>query len=101
MAAQLVPDTSLLSTPAVSPLYAPSLAGLPPALFTVGTEDPLLDDTLFMATRWHSSGLHTELEIYPGAAHGVGHFGPHQFTEDGARILRRVEAFLDRHLPAS
>ncbi|MBP0495091.1 alpha/beta hydrolase fold domain-containing protein [Roseomonas sp. SG15] len=36
-----------LRDPAISPLYA-DLAELPPALFTVGTIDPLLDDTLFM-----------------------------------------------------
>ncbi|MET5013269.1 alpha/beta hydrolase fold domain-containing protein, partial [Burkholderia pseudomallei] len=37
--------------PDVSPLYA-DLKGLPPALFTVGTADPLLDDTLYMSARW-------------------------------------------------
>ena len=34
--------------PDVSPLYA-DLHGMPPALFTVGSNDHLLDDTLFMA----------------------------------------------------
>lgn len=37
--------------PDVSPLYA-DLTGMPLALFTCGTFDPLLDDTLFMAARW-------------------------------------------------
>lgn len=55
--------------PAISPLYA-DLRGLVPALFTVGTLDPLLDDSLFMATRWYAAGNPTELRVWPGGVHG-------------------------------
>jgi acetyl esterase len=54
--------------PAISPLYA-KLEGLPPALFTVGTRDPLLDDTLFMASRYMAAGNIAELECYNGGCH--------------------------------
>jgi acetyl esterase/lipase len=54
--------------PAYSPLYA-RLEGLCPALFSVGTLDPIMDDTLFMAQRWVAAGNETELEIYPGGIH--------------------------------
>jgi len=54
--------------PDISPINA-KLDGMPPALFTVGTLDPLIDDTLFMAGRWISTGLKTQLEIYPGGIH--------------------------------
>ena len=54
--------------PDVSPLYA-DLHGLVPALFTVGTEDHLVDDTLFMAARWQLAGNHTELLVYPEGPH--------------------------------
>lgn len=55
--------------PKVSPLYG-SVAGMPPALFTVGTHDPLLDDTLFMEQRWRSGGRESSLAVYPGGTHG-------------------------------
>jgi acetyl esterase/lipase len=54
--------------PAISPLYA-DLAGLPPALFSVGTYDALLDDSLFMAARWEAAGGHAELAVWPGGVH--------------------------------
>jgi acetyl esterase len=58
-----------LRHPDVSPLYA-DLAGMPPALFTVGTADHLVDDTLFFASRWLVAGNRAELLVYPDAPHG-------------------------------
>ncbi len=55
--------------PDVSPLYA-DLHGMPPAIFSVGTNDHLLDDTLFMARRWEVAGNRTELLVYPETPHG-------------------------------
>jgi acetyl esterase len=63
----LQPDQ--LRDPDVSPLYA-ELAGMPPALFTVGTADHLVDDTLFFANRWVLAGNRAELLVYPDAPHG-------------------------------
>ncbi|MBW2243914.1 MAG: alpha/beta hydrolase [Deltaproteobacteria bacterium] len=63
-----VPERGQRRHPDVSPLYA-SLTGMPPALFTVGTLDPLLDDSLFMASRWEAAGSPAELAIYPGGIH--------------------------------
>ncbi len=56
-------------SPQLSPLYA-DLRGLCPALFTIGTKDALLDDSLFMHARWVAAGNAGELDIYPGACHG-------------------------------
>jgi acetyl esterase len=55
--------------PDISPLFA-DLSGMPPAVFTVGTQDPLLDDTLFMEARWRAAGHSTELHVWPEAPHG-------------------------------
>lgn len=54
--------------PDISPLYNP-LHGLCPALFSVGTLDPLLDDSILMATRWAAADNPAELAIYPGGIH--------------------------------
>ncbi|MER7930117.1 alpha/beta hydrolase fold domain-containing protein [Streptomyces sp. NPDC096057] len=54
--------------PDLSPLYA-DLQGLPAALFTVGTLDPFLDDSLFMHVRWTAAGSPAELAVYPGGTH--------------------------------
>jgi acetyl esterase/lipase len=62
-------DAEARRDPAISPLYA-ELTGLPPALFTVGTADHLLDDTLLLAARWSIAGNPAELLVYPGAPHG-------------------------------
>jgi acetyl esterase len=57
----------------ISPLFA-DLSGLPPALFTVGDADPLLDDSVFMAARWQSAGNSAELRVYPHGIHGFNAF---------------------------
>ena len=62
-----------LHAPDISPLYA-DLHDLPAARFVVGTRDPLLDDTLFMAARWQAAGNPCELEVVAEAAHGFTAF---------------------------
>jgi acetyl esterase len=63
-------------SPEISPLYA-DLTGLPPAQFVVGTLDPLLDDSLFMAARWAAAGNESRLLVYPDAIHGFTLFPIH------------------------
>jgi acetyl esterase/lipase len=55
--------------PDISPLYA-NLTDMPRALFTVGTMDRLIDDSLFMAERWRIAGNVADLAIYPEGLHG-------------------------------
>lgn len=65
--------------PDISPLYA-DLSGMPPALFTIGTLDPLMDDSLFMHARWLAAGNRSELAVYPGGIH-VFNFFPIKLAE--------------------
>lgn len=77
--------------PDISPLYA-KLHDMPPALFTVGTRDALLDDTLFMYGRWLAAGNEAELAVHPGGAHGFI-----AFPGEIARAANaRIDAFLGR-----
>ncbi|HEV7134595.1 MAG TPA: alpha/beta hydrolase [Gaiellaceae bacterium] len=66
-------DLEARRVPDISPLYA-DLHGLPPALFSVGTADPLLDDTLFMAARWQAAGNETDLGVYADGIHAFNLF---------------------------
>jgi acetyl esterase len=79
--------------PDISPLYA-DLKNLCPALFTVGTKDALLDDTLFMHARWVAAGNEAELAIYPGGAHGFTLF-PNDLPKSATASM---DAFLNRVL---
>jgi acetyl esterase/lipase len=79
--------------PDISPLYA-DLQGLCPALFSIGTRDALLDDTLFMHARWVAAGNPAELAIYPGGAHGFTLF-PNALSK---AATARMDAFLNRVL---
>src|SRR6516162_7600576 len=79
--------------PDISPLYA-DLRNLCHALFTVGTKDALLDDTLFMHARWVAAGNEAELAVYPGGAHGFTLF-PNDLSRSA---IARMDAFLNRVL---
>jgi acetyl esterase len=66
-------DLEARRDPDISPLYA-DLRDMPPALFTIGTMDPLRDDTLFMEARWRAAGARTELREWPEAIHAFTMF---------------------------
>jgi acetyl esterase len=79
--------------PAVSPAFA-DLHGLPPALFSVGTSDHLLDDTLLLASRWSAAGGDVELFVGPDLPHGFGGF-PCELTK---RWTERTDQWFERVL---
>jgi len=87
------PNPAVRRDPDMSALYA-NLKNLPPALFTVGTLDAFLDDSLFVYARWIAAGNRAELAVYPGGIHGFNMFPYAIATEANARI----DAFLKGEL---
>ena len=83
---QFVPDAATRKDPDISPLWA-DLREMPAALFSVGTLDPLLDDSVFMYGRWAAAGNAAELAVYPGAAHGFNAFPISLARQANARII--------------
>jgi acetyl esterase/lipase len=57
------------TNPDISPLFG-DLHDLPPALITVGTLDPVLEDSLLMAMRLAAAGGEVDLRLYPESPHG-------------------------------
>jgi acetyl esterase len=81
-----------LRNPRLSPLYA-DLAGLPPALFTVGSLDPLLDDSLFMSERWKAADNEAELDVWPPPHKLLG-----KVPTVGRHAQARINAWISSHL---
>lgn len=84
---QYAPDPATRRDPDMSALYA-DLKNMPPALFTVGTLDAFLDDSLFVHARWIAAGNEAELAVYPGGLHGFNMFDYTLAREANARIDR-------------
>ncbi|MDX6488099.1 MAG: acetyl esterase [Gaiellaceae bacterium] len=82
--------------PAISPLYA-DLRGLPPALFTVGDRDVLLEDSVILSELWTEAGNSAELRVWPEGVHGFTSFG----LALGRAALQTQYAFLRERLPSA
>lgn len=79
----------LRNDPEVSPLFY-NLSHLPPALFTAGSNDPCLDDSLFMYMRWIAAGNQAGLEVFPGGFHGFMVFNTAMAQKANTRIVRFI-----------
>jgi acetyl esterase len=59
-----------LDLPYVSPLRAPSLTGLPPALLLQAEIDPLFQEGMVYADRLSTTGIPVKRKAFPGMFHG-------------------------------
>ena len=76
-----------------SPLYA-DMSCMPPALFSVGTADPLLDDSLLLAEKYQSNNNDLKIALYEYGEHGIGHFGVQEDEAMGEQARRYTLDFL-------
>ena len=88
-----LPGAHNLHDPDISPLYG-ELQHLCPALFTIGTRDALLDDSLFMHARWLAAGNAGQLDVYPGAPHAFFRLGDAHTQSSMARQIQFIASRL-------
>lgn len=97
-----LPDKTLeeLKHPSISPYYEnldKFQRRLPHALFTIGTEDALMDDTLCMATKWLVKGGEAILRVYQGAPHGFIAF-PRQALKEAGDAQDDIKTYIQDRL---
>ncbi|KAF5710207.1 lipase esterase [Fusarium mundagurra] len=81
--------------PDISLLYA-DLKNLPPAQFLVGTIEPLIDDSMFMAAKWANFGNEVDLHIVDGGCHAFTLIPMGDATEEGLQSLISFTSTTDR-----
>jgi acetyl esterase/lipase len=82
-------------TPYASPVFG-DLAGLPPVLIQVGSDEMLLDDSLRIAEKLRSAGGQVELEIWPRMPHGWHLYA--RILPEGQRAIRRIGEFVQARI---
>lgn len=89
-------DRTLLPDPRVSPLRAPSLAGLPPTYVGVAEHDVLRDEGLALVQRLRADGVAVIGECFDDQIHGFANYATQ--VPASARALSRAIAQLQQLL---
>ena len=89
------PDVS----PYAAAARAKDLAGLPPALISVGGVDGFVDEDIDYALRLNQANVPTELHVYPGGPHGFDSLAPDSAL--AKRAKRDMEDWLAKQVGTS
>ena len=81
--------------PLASPLHA-ELAGLPPLLIQVGSEEVLLDDSRGLAERCEAAGVEATLEVWDDMIHVWHWFG--EYLDEAEKAVARIGEFVRARL---
>ncbi|MGD9935040.1 MAG: alpha/beta hydrolase [Dehalococcoidia bacterium] len=88
-----VPDTARRLESDASPLRAPSLAGLPPAVILTAEHDVLRDEGEAYAERLKSAGVSVDCKRYEGQTHGFFSMIPLPGSERGFQhVIKAIRA---------
>jgi acetyl esterase len=93
------PDTSVRANPYASPLRAPDLSGLPPALIVTAEHDPLRDEGFAYADRLRDARVPVEHRHYGSQIHGF--FTMVNVLEDADKAAGEVGAAIRAAVTAS
>jgi acetyl esterase/lipase len=80
-----------------SPLFAGSLAGLPPIVVEVGDHEVLLDDAVGLARRIEADGGRVTLTVWPELIHVFQAF-PSSLIPEAGQSIGAIGSFLAEHL---
>ncbi|CAJ2501905.1 Uu.00g047580.m01.CDS01 [Anthostomella pinea] len=85
--------------PMMSPFFADlTEMKLPSALFTVGTLDCLMDDSVFMSAKWSMAGAESILKVYPGAPYGFVFFPPKDSSPEIQESLDDIHTYIKERM---
>ncbi|WP_158272021.1 alpha/beta hydrolase [Marinicauda salina] len=96
--ASLYLDDLDASDPRASPLFA-ELAGLPPTLIQVGSDEILLDDSVRLAEALRAAKVEVKCEIWNGMWHDFQMFAP--LVPEADRAIDRCRDWLEPYLDAA